>query len=180
MKKIKVIDRGGIYACSPDIKKKYANPFWGLVMSAIGAGLVVLWFLSPAIRANGAASGWILGLGVCGLLVAVTLVCYYLFGDCKKPYYKPSKSVMDRYEHYYDAENSRKAAEYLMDGDFAAIARLPRAHQPLHMLVMYRSEGGEFLAAQMVDATGVAPHAMGEIEIFEKGAYDMPATLING
>lgn len=177
MKKTKVIDKG-IYSCSPEIGKKYANPFWGIVMSVIGIALMTAYFTSPAIRGNAAASGWVLGLGVCGLLVAVTLVLYYLVGDSKRPLYKPTKSVMERYERYYDGDNAHTAAEHLLDGNFTAIARLPRAHQPLYLLVMYRSEGGGLLAAQMVDATGVSPRAMCEIELFEKGAYELPESLI--
>jgi cell division protein FtsW (lipid II flippase) len=179
MKKIKVIDRGGIYSCSPDIKKRYANPLWWAVMSVAGIGLVALWYASPAVQANETLSSWVIGLSGCGVCIAVTMALYYTVGDHKKPYHKPSRSVMERSERYFDEENSLKAAAYLVDGNFEAIARLPRAYQPLHLLVMYRSEGGEMLAAQLVDMTGVAPRAVGEIEIFEKGAYTMPESLLN-
>jgi hypothetical protein len=179
MKKIKVIDRGGIYCCSPDIKKQYANPLWWGVMSVAGIGLVALWYASPAVQANETASSWVIGLGGCGVCVAVTMVLYYLVGDHKKPYHKPSRSVMERTERYFDNDTFRQATDYLQEGNFDAIARLPRAYQPLYLLVMYRSEGGEMLAAQMVDTTGVVPRAVGEIEIFEKGAYTLPESLLN-
>jgi hypothetical protein len=149
------------------------------MMSAVGIGLVALWYASPAVQANETLSSWVIGLGGCGVCVAVIMMLYYTVGDHKKPYHKPSRSVMERTERYFDEENSLKAAAYLADGNFEAIARLPRAYQPLHLLVMYRSEGGEMLAAQLVDMTGVAPRAVGEIEIFEKGAYTLPESLIN-
>ena len=38
-----------------------------------------------------------------GVIALLTVIFFYLFGDCRRPYYKPDGSLIERKEFFFDS-----------------------------------------------------------------------------
>ncbi len=177
MEKTERIDRG-IYSCSAQIRKKYTNPKWALTVSVIGLALIFFYWYVPGVSEHVLLAEWILTLGVCGLLTAVTLLFFYLFGDCAKPFYIPTGQPMERTELYFDDAEAEKVKRLAEAGDFNAVSRVPRSYRPGYMLVIYRSSDRQLVCSQLIDCNGVSSHPVTPIGVFEKGHFTFSESLL--
>lgn len=111
---------------------------WYYILSALGIACTALYLLAPNLA--GFVSALVLmGLAV-GDLCLLIAICYYLFGDCRKPYDKDSETFLERSFNYYPGTSQQLLAEALEGGSLAEIEKIKSCPTSDLMMVRYSNE----------------------------------------
>ena len=140
------IDRQ-IYRLSPNIRRHVLPLYGGYICSALGLPAALVWFSADLSR-HQTLSELIAVLMVFGGISLLVVVCYYLFGDCVRPYYRPSHSPIEREEGFYDRSQRETIEKAVNEGDTDALSRLPRSIQAQIVVVSYRDADNRITAMQ--------------------------------
>jgi hypothetical protein len=133
----------------PDIRKRLRPILWAWACAAIGAGGFALNKLLPHIGQG--MSSLIAGLLVIGVFGIATIVCYYIFGDCKAPYYKPLHRLLTR-EYFFYSNNEREELFRLFEAkDMTGIDKIKKSAAPALTLVRYSDKDEKFFFAQIFE-----------------------------
>ena len=96
---------------------------------------------------------WLAGayllLAAVGALALLLLLCYYLFGDSRRPYHRPQGKLLEPEYLYYPASGKEALLAALANGDEAALARIKKTSAPDLVLVRYSDEQERIVFAQL-------------------------------
>ena len=140
------IDRQ-IYRLSPNIRRHVLPLYSGYICAALGVPAALAYFILD-LSQHQTLSELIAVLMVFGGISLLIVVCYYLFGDCTRPYYRPSHSPIEREEGFYDRSQREAIEKAVSNGDVDALAGLPRSIQAQLIVVSYRDADNRITAMQ--------------------------------
>ena len=152
---LKNIDKH-IYTVSSDIKKSYKHLTWAFICILLGAIALWLYVSYESIAQHEVWSGLMLMIIFAGVFSLVTLICYYIFGDCYSPYYKPTKEWLNREEVYFSSSNIDKIKQSIDEKNIPALSNFPKSIVPQVVVVKYSNDKESVMAIQAFDnADGV-------------------------
>ena len=149
-KGFKNIDKD-IYTSSSDIAKRYKHITWAFVCTALGAIALWLYMSYETIAQHPAWSGLTLGLVFVGVFAIGTILCYYTFGDCRSPYYKPTRKRLEREELYFSSSNAENIKKHINEKDIKALEKYPKGIVPQVVVIKYSSDDDSVMAIQALD-----------------------------
>ena len=143
--------RKSIYGL-PEIRRTL-KPLWSAwALTAVGA--VCGFFLLKSVNISSGGSTALLGgvfIGVCGL---VTVLCYYVFGDSRRPYHRELHKVLEPTYTYYSYSVQAQLVAALESGDEQALEAVKRTSQPELALVRYSDEDESVFYSQLTRVEG--------------------------
>lgn len=98
-----------------------------------------------------------------GAFTLVLLLCYYLFGDSRRPYYKPSHALLEPEYIYYSATSKEMLLDALSKGDEAAVERVKKCTIPELVLVRYSNGDDSVIFQQLQQPYGKTNVAISDI-----------------
>lgn len=143
--------RKSIYSL-PEIRRTLL-PLWSAwALTAVGAVCGVLYFLLPNLSA-GSSSALIGGVivGACALL---TVLCYWLFGDSRRPYSHELHAVLEPTYAYYPTSAEAAVVAALEAHDEQALEGIKRQPKPELALVRYSDKNEHIYYSQLTRVDG--------------------------
>jgi hypothetical protein len=138
--------RKSIYSL-PEIRHTLL-PLWSAwVLTAIGAVCGVLMFMLPNLSVGGssALAGGVI-VGVCSLL---TVLCYWTFGDSRRPYSRNLHAVLEPTYAYYASAQQQAVVAALEAKDERALEAVKRQAKPELALVRYSDKAERVYYSQL-------------------------------
>ena len=136
----------------PEIRRA-VRPLWSAwIIAAIGAICGVIYFLVPNMSAG--LTSFMLGGLIVGALSLTIVLCYWLFGDSRRPYSRELHTLLEPTYAYYPngAEASVKAA--LEGKDEKALDAIKRQLKPELALVRYSDANETVFYSQLTRVEG--------------------------
>ena len=143
--------RKSIYSL-PEIRHTLL-PLWSAwVLTAIGAVCGVLMFMLPNLSVGGssALAGGVI-VGVCSL---VTVLCYWTFGDSRRPYSRNLHAVLEPTYAYYASAQQQAVVAALEARDERALEAVKRQAKPELALVRYSDKAERVYYSQLTRVDG--------------------------
>lgn len=143
--------RKSIYSL-PEIRHTLL-PLWSAwVLTAIGAVCGVLMFMLPNLSVGGssALAGGVI-MGVCSLL---TVLCYWTFGDSRRPYSRNLHAVLEPTYAYYASAQQQAVVAALEARDERALEAVKRQAKPELALVRYSDKEERVYYSQLTRVDG--------------------------
>ncbi len=143
--------RKSIYSL-PEIRHTLL-PLWSAwVLTAIGAVCGVLMFMLPNLSVGGssALAGGVI-VGVCSLL---TVLCYWTFGDSRRPYSRDLHAVLEPTYAYYASAQQQAVVAALEARDERALEAVKRQAKPELALVRYSDKEERVYYSQLTRVDG--------------------------
>jgi hypothetical protein len=143
--------RKSIYSL-PEIRRTLM-PLWSAwALTAVGAVCGVLYFLLPNLSAGGSSAliGGVI-VGVCALL---TVLCYWLFGDSRRPYSRELHAVLEPTYAYYPLSSEKALVAALEAKDEMALEAIKRQPKPELALVRYSDRDERIYYSQLTRVEG--------------------------
>jgi hypothetical protein len=128
-------------------------PLWSAwALPAVGAVCGVLYFLLPTLSAGGSSAliGGVI-VGVCALL---TVLCYWLFGDSRRPYSRELHAVLEPTYAYYPLSSEKALVAALEAKDEMALEAIKRQPKPELALVRYSDRDERIYYSQLTRVEG--------------------------
>lgn len=143
--------RKSIYS-RPEIRRTLLPLWWAWALAAVGAVCGVVLFLVPGLSAGG-SSGLLGGIivGGCGLL---TVLCYWLFGDSRRPYSRELHAVLEPTYAYYAPSQQSALVAALEAHDEQALEAVKRQAKPELALVRYSDKEEQVFYSQLTRVEG--------------------------
>lgn len=131
----------------PEIRR-IIKPLWtGWIVTAIGA---VCGFVS-AFCEN--ISSDLIYVAIVGAMSLILTLCYYLFGDSRRPCHKELHAVLKPEVFYYDYSEQQPLLDALESGDEKALASIKRVSQPQLILIRYSDKAETIYYSQLLRST---------------------------
>ena len=143
--------RKSIYSL-PEIRHTLL-PLWSAwALTAIGAVCGVLMFMLPNLSVGGssALAGGVI-VGVCSLL---TVLCYWTFGDSRRPYSRNLHAVLEPTYAYYASAQQQAVVAALEAKDERALEAVKRQAKPELALVRYSDKAERVYYSQLTRVDG--------------------------
>lgn len=143
--------RKSIYSL-PEIRRTLM-PLWSAwALTAVGAVCGVLYFLLPDLSVVGSSAliGGVI-VGVCALL---TVLCYWLFGDSRRPYSRELHAVLEPTYAYYPLSSEKALVAALEAKDEMALEAIKRQPKPELALVRYSDRDERIYYSQLTRVEG--------------------------
>ena len=83
----------------------------------------------------------------------ILTLCYYLFGDSRRPYHKELHTVLEPEVFYYDYSEQKPLLDALESGDEKALASIKRVSQPQLILIRYSDKAETIYYSQLLRST---------------------------
>ncbi|MBR1766996.1 MAG: hypothetical protein IJ745_08195 [Bacteroidales bacterium] len=143
--------RKSIYTL-PEIRHSLV-PLWSAwVLAAMGAACGVCFFLFPE---NGAGvTSALLGGVIVGACSLVLVLCYYLFGDSRRPYSRELHALLEPTYTYYASEQKDVVVAALEAHDEASLEAIKRQVTPDLALVRYSDRSERIFYSQLTRVEG--------------------------
>ena len=143
--------RKSIYTL-PEIRRTLL-PLWSAwVLTAVGAVCGVVYFLTPHLSTGGAST--LIGGVIVGACSLVTVLCYYLFGDSRRPYSREVHAVLEPTYAYYSSSLQQAVIEALETHDEQMLERIKRQATPELALVRYSDKDERIFYSQLTRVDG--------------------------
>ncbi|MBQ3580341.1 MAG: hypothetical protein II975_05045 [Bacteroidales bacterium] len=136
----------------PEIRRTLL-PLWSAwALTAVGVLCGAIYILHDNIS-TGASSALLGGMvvGGCGL---VTVLCYWIFGDSRRPYCKDIHAVLEPTYTYYSFSQEKQLVDALERGDEAALDAVKRQANPELALVRYSDRDERVFYSQLTRVEG--------------------------
>ena len=143
--------RKSIYSL-PEIRRTVL-PLWSAwILTAVGVVCGVI-YLTVAGLSTGASSFLMGGMvvGGCGL---VTVLCYWLFGDSRRPYSREVHAVLEPVYTYYAPSQQQAIVSALEARDEKALEAIKRTAKPELALVRYSDKRERVVYSQLTRVEG--------------------------
>jgi len=128
-------------------------PLWSAwVLTAVGAVCGVLFWFLPDLS-SGASSALVGGLMV-GALSLLLILCYYLFGDSRRPYSRELHSALEPTYAYYSSSMQQAVVAALEARDEKALDAVKRQTIPELALVRYSDPDERVFYSQLTRVEG--------------------------
>lgn len=143
--------RKSIYS-RPEIRRTLL-PFWSAwALTAVGAVCGAIFFVQ-----NGVSEG-ILSLLLCGMITGacalLTVLCYWLFGDSRRPFHRELHAVLEPTFAYYSPSVQSQLVDALEAGDEKALETVKRQAKPELALVRYSDKEERVYYSQLTRVEG--------------------------
>lgn len=136
----------------PEIRRTLL-PLWSAwALVAVGAVCGAFYFLSDNLSAGGSSAlmGGLI-VGGCSLLV---VLCYYAFGDSRRPYHRGLHAVLEPTWAYYAPAQQQQVTAALEAHDEQALEAVKRSPKPELALVRYSDREERIYYSQLLRADG--------------------------
>lgn len=136
----------------PEIRRTLL-PLWSAwVLTAVGVVCGVLYFLLPDLPSGG-SSGLVGGVIVGGCSLVIVL-CYWLFGDSRRPYSRKLHAVLEPTYAYYSPSQQAAVVAALEACDEKALDAIKRSAKPELALVRYSDKEERVFYSQLTRVEG--------------------------
>lgn len=164
---------------TPDfqITKKKNSPLLAIIISIIGIAIIVLNYQLNITEQNANLSSGLVFIGGCIAIVGISKLFIGIYGKGGIPVYKPTGAKLIRYKLYYDSSNRDKVLSAVKAGDFEKLATIERSESSALMVIIYRTEDGATLLAQVFQFVPHYHEPMMETTRFGKDEYKFSASL---
>ena len=128
-------------------------PLWSAwALTAVGAVCGVVFFVKGSMS-NGSSSALFGGIitGACALL---TVLCYYAFGDSRRPYHRQLHAVLEPTYAYYPFSAEKQIVAALETKDEKALEAVKRQAKPELALVRYSDKEERVYYSQLTRVEG--------------------------
>lgn len=136
----------------PEIRRALLPLWTGLILTAVGVVCGALFF-----KLDNISAGWsstLVGFMVVGGCGLVTNICYYLFGDSRRPYSRQLHTVLEPTYTYYAFPVQNDVMAALEARDEAALGRVKKTAQPELALVRYSDRDERVFYSQLTRVEG--------------------------
>lgn len=143
--------RKSIYS-RPEIRRTLL-PLWsGWALTAVGVVCGVVFFVKGNMS-DGSSSALLGGIviGACALL---TVLCYYTFGDSRRPYHRQLHAVLEPTYAYYSFSAEKQITAALEAKDEKALEAVKRQANPELSLVRYSDKEERVFYSQLTRVEG--------------------------
>lgn len=157
--------RKSIYT-QPEIRRMLL-PLWSAwALTAVGVVCGVIYVMVPNLSTAGASAliGGVL-VGACSLLMTL---CYYLFGDSRRPYSRELHAVLEPTYAYYASAMQQAVTDALQSHDEQALEHIKRQATPELALVRYSDKEERIYYSQLTRVDGKRYIPLTEIIINRK------------
>lgn len=158
---------------SKDFSVRHTKNGIALAVAAVCILPYILSLLVPSLDGAG-FTGFANSALAFGIVVLIVVVAYYFIGDSRKPYFRPSHEWMERCEIFIDERNLAEVSSMLSQGNFGAIAAIPRKHSQQYLIIMYKAPKSNVVCAQIAQSVDGHYIPQGDIYMFRKGEHDIP------
>lgn len=136
----------------PEIRRTLLPLWMAWVLTAVGVVCGVLFRLLPGLS-SGASSALVGGL-IVGALSLLLVLCYYLFGDSRRPYSRELHSALEPTYAYYSSSMQQAVISALEAGDEQALDAIRRQAIPELALVRYSDPEERVFYSQLTRVEG--------------------------
>ena len=143
--------RKSIYTL-PEIRRTLL-PLWSAwALTAVGVVCGVVYVMVPNLSTGGASAliGGVI-VGACSLLLTL---CYYLFGDSRRPYCREVHAVLEPTYAYYSTSMQQAVTDALQSHDEQALEHIKRQATPELALVRYSDKAERIYYSQLTRVDG--------------------------
>lgn len=128
-------------------------PLWtGWMLTAVGIVCGALF-----LKLDNLSAGWsstFVGAMVIGGCSLITIICYYLFGDSRRPYSRELHAVLEPTYTYYAFPVQNDVVAALEAHDEVALSRVKKTSQPELALVRYSDPDDRVFYSQLTRVEG--------------------------
>lgn len=143
--------RKSIYS-RPEIRRTLL-PLWSAwALTAIGALCGVPYFLADGIGEAGRSG--LMGGMIVGGCALVTVLCYWLFGDSKRPYHRELHAVLEPTYAYYSPSVQAQIIAALEACDEKGLEAIKRQPKPELALIRYSDKEERIYYSQLTRVEG--------------------------
>ena len=143
--------RKSIYS-RPEIRRTLL-PLWSAwVLTAVGAVCGVVFFVKGSM--SDGSSSVLLGGIIAGACALLTVLCYWLFGDSRRPYHRELHAVLEPTYAYYSQAVQSQLVSALEAGDEKALDAVKRQPMPELALVRYSDKEERVFYSQLTRVEG--------------------------
>lgn len=122
---------------------------WYYIFSALGIACTLPYLLIPTLSGLPAAL-LLTGLSL-GDFTLLIVICYYLFGDSRKPYSKADRVFLERRFDYYPASSRQQLADAMENGSLEAFGKIKCCPTSDLMVVRYDNENSTAAYCQLLE-----------------------------
>lgn len=130
----------------PEMGKRMKSMLWAWICVAIAA--VACYFYVSGFFSE-SVNSLMLGLVAVGVFALATMLCYYTFGDSRRPFHKPSKRLLERTYFFYSPREQQNLLDAVADDDGNSWLKIKRSATPELVLVRYSDEAEEIAYMQL-------------------------------
>ena len=135
----------------PEIRR-ITKPLWAAwAVTAIGAVCGIVAFFNPNI--SDATSTDLICIALVGVLSLILTLCYYLFGDSRRPYHKGLHEVLDPELTYYPLSEQQHIITALENKDEKALSAIKKISQSELILLRYSNKEETIFYSQLLRTT---------------------------
>lgn len=150
----------------PEIRRTLL-PLWSAwALTAVGAVCGAVMF-----TAEGLSEGWqsaLLGGVIVGVCSLVTVLCYWIFGDSRRPYIRELHAVLEPTYAYYPQSAEKQIVAALEANDEKALEAVKRQAKPELALVRYSDAAERVYYSQLTRVEGRGYIPLTEIIVNKK------------
>lgn len=157
-----------IYRLSPNIGKHYL-PLYGGYACILAGGIALLVYVCIGdMQQRQTLSELLAAIIFTAAAALLTVLCYYLFGDCRRPCYKPDRSIIEREERFDDLEQLDSIVKMVQNGEAEKLMQLPSSTRADLIVIIYSDGEKRLTAMQAFENETGAPCPVTEIYFNEK------------
>ena len=130
----------------PEMGKRMKSMLWAWIcvaLAAVACYFYVSGFFSESVNSL------MLGLVAVGVFALATMLCYYTFGDSRRPFHKPSKRLLERTYFFYSPREQQNLLDAVADDDGNSWLKIKRSATPELVLVRYSDEAEKVAYMQL-------------------------------
>ncbi|MBP9990583.1 MAG: hypothetical protein KBT45_04040 [Bacteroidales bacterium] len=149
----------------PEMGKRMKSMLWAWICVAIAA--VACYFYVSGFFSE-SVNSLMLGLVAVGVFALVTMLCYYTFGDSRRPFHKPSKRLLERTYFFYSPREQQNLLDAVADDDGNSWLKIKRSATPELVLVRYSDDAEEIAYMQVQEFRDGVKVPISPISTFQK------------
>lgn len=136
----------------PDIRHAI-KPLWSAwALVAIGAVCALFLFFKDNISPNSTTA--LASIILIGAAALITLICFYSFGDCHRPYHRQLHRRLEPTYSYYAASVRQQLIDALQQHDEKALNAVKKSANPELILVRYSDPDDSIFFSQLLQVDG--------------------------
>ena len=140
----------------PEIRR-ITKPLWsGWIIAAIGAVCGIIGIFNQTISPTTASD--LICVAIVGVLSLILTLCYYLFGDSRRPYHKELHTILEPTLTYYPLSEQQHLVTALENKDEKALAAIKKISQPELILLRYSDKEETIFYSQLLRTNANKQH----------------------
>ena len=137
-----------IYGLASGIGRRFLPLYGGYACTLFGGIAAALYFGIGSIAQHQTASELLLVCMTVGAIALLIVISFYLIGDCRRPYYRPDGSLIERKELFFDNFQRDTIIRMVQAGDIDGLDNLPKSIQANMIVISYCDPAQHILALQ--------------------------------